>query len=192
MDPSCCYSNFSHLLFTARFKQVQTLAVTADAFFCLYSYVSKTPIQKVSPAHLFGSFPEIPDSWEASSNPEALTPLQRLQKAVSRMCLYTSPRGEPPRECNTRSPLSRLEQIVWEVMEKIRQDRLHLGGENVQDHTDPAGGSFCTSNLSSASSETTIMETASSCLGCETPSQPGDKAGLAFPELGVWLSHCTE
>ncbi|KAJ6654719.1 hypothetical protein lerEdw1_006582 [Lerista edwardsae] len=180
------------LMLATRFKQVQTLAVTADAFFCLYSYVSKTPIQKVSPAHLFGTFLEIPDSWEASSNPVALTPLQRLQKAVSRMCLYTSPQGESPRECNMRSPMSRLERIVWEVMEKIRQNKLQLGGENMQDHTVPAGGSFCPSNLSSASSETTIMETASSCLGYETPSQSGDKADLAFPELGVWLSHCTE
>ncbi|XP_066468896.1 protein TESPA1 [Tiliqua scincoides] len=184
------------LMLATRFKQVQTLAATADAFFCLYSYVSKTPVQKFSPAHLFGAFPEIPGSWDASSNSEALTPLQRLQRAVSKMCLYTSPRGEPPKECNMRSPMSRLEQIAWEVMEKIRHDRLHLGGENIRGHTGPTGDSFCQSNLGSTSSETTIMETASmassSSFGCKTLSHSGEKADLVFPELEPWLSRNTE
>ncbi|XP_053143862.1 protein TESPA1 isoform X2 [Hemicordylus capensis] len=186
------------LMLASRFKQVQTMAVTADALFCLYSYVSKTPVQKISPAHLFWDFPHIPDSWNIPSEPEALSPLQRLRNAISRMCLYTSPREEGlPVASDMQSPMSRLERIVWEVMGKIRQDKLHLDAESVQHnaHTGPLGGLFSQRKMESTSSETTIPETASvtsPCFCCEAPSQPGERTEPILPELESWLSRCTD
>ncbi|NWR40661.1 TESP1 protein, partial [Tachuris rubrigastra] len=37
------------LLLASRFQQLQALAATADAFFCLYSHVSRTPVQRIAP-----------------------------------------------------------------------------------------------------------------------------------------------
>ncbi|NXP95921.1 TESP1 protein, partial [Passerina amoena] len=37
------------LMLASRFQQVQALAATADAFFCLYSYVSRTPLRRLAP-----------------------------------------------------------------------------------------------------------------------------------------------
>ncbi|XP_059574249.1 protein TESPA1 isoform X1 [Alligator mississippiensis] len=121
------------LTLASRFQQVQALAVTADAFFCLYSYVSKTPVQKISPAHFFWASTDIPDLRVVPAKPEALSPVDRLKKAVSKMCLYTSPKAEKSPGGDAGCRRSSLGQVVQEVMERARDrwfcfDRANIEG----------------------------------------------------------------
>ncbi|XP_019412040.1 PREDICTED: protein TESPA1 [Crocodylus porosus] len=109
------------LTLASRFQQVQALAVTADAFFCLYSYVSKTPVQKISPARLFWASTDIPDLRVVQAKPEALSPVDRLKKAVSKMCLYTSPKAEKSPGGEAERHRCSLGQVVQEVMERARE-----------------------------------------------------------------------
>ncbi|XP_072511040.1 protein TESPA1 [Notamacropus eugenii] len=118
------------LMLASRFKQVQTLATTADAFFCLYSYVSKTPVQKFMPSQLFWpSAADAPLIRVLPPEPEARSPVERLRRAVSKMCLYTTPRDVPSPPCASTTRNS-LDQVVWEVMDKVREDRLALQVES--------------------------------------------------------------
>ncbi|XP_074835960.1 protein TESPA1 isoform X2 [Carettochelys insculpta] len=110
------------LTLASRFQQVEALAATADAFFCLYSYVSKTPLQKISPTQAFWTCPEIPSTWLVPMKAEAMSPVDRLKKAVSKMCLYISPRAESPRTAGgaLRARSSSLGTVVQEVLERAR------------------------------------------------------------------------
>ncbi|XP_048072788.1 protein TESPA1 [Ursus arctos] len=115
------------LMLASRFKQVQTLAVTADAFFCLYSYVSKTPVQKFTPSHMFWNYnpSDVPSIRILAPEPEPHSPRERLRKAISKMCLYTSPRDRlsPPQNIPKRNS---LDQVVREVMDRVRGEKLVL------------------------------------------------------------------
>ncbi|XP_015742292.1 protein TESPA1 [Coturnix japonica] len=91
------------LMLASRFHQVQALAATADAFFCLYSYVSKTPLQRISPSPLTWTHPNNPQPHIPPSQPPTLSPAERLRAAVSKMCLYTPPLGRVVREVLERS-----------------------------------------------------------------------------------------
>uniref|UniRef100_A0A2R9BL09 Thymocyte expressed, positive selection associated 1 n=1 Tax=Pan paniscus TaxID=9597 RepID=A0A2R9BL09_PANPA len=116
------------LMLASRFKQVQTLAVTADAFFCLYSYVSKTPVQKFTPSHMFWNCnhpTDVPSIRILSREPEPQSPRDRLRKAISKMCLYTCPRDRPPPPHNTPKRNS-LDQVVLEVMDKVKEEKQFL------------------------------------------------------------------
>ncbi|KAF5928423.1 hypothetical protein HPG69_015028 [Diceros bicornis minor] len=115
------------LMLASRFKQVQTLAATADAFFCLYSYVSKTPVQKFTPSHMFWNCnpTDVPSIRILAPEPEPHSPRERLRKAISKMCLYTCPRDRlsPPHNTPKRNS---LDQVVWEVMDRVRGEKLVL------------------------------------------------------------------
>ncbi|XP_015093518.1 protein TESPA1 [Vicugna pacos] len=115
------------LMLASRFKQVQTLAVTADAFFCLYSYVSKTPVQKFTPSHMFWNCnpSDVPSINILAPEPEPHSPRERLRKAISKMCLYTCPRDRlsPPNDTPKRNS---LDQVVWEVMDRVRGEKMVL------------------------------------------------------------------
>ncbi|KAM4881752.1 protein TESPA1 [Thomomys bottae] len=115
------------LMLASRFKQVQTLAVTADAFFCLYSYVSKTPVQKFTPSHMFWNYnpTDAPSIKILTPEPEPHSPRERLRKAISKMCLYTGARGQLSLLCDTPKKNS-LDQVVWEVMDRVRGEKLVL------------------------------------------------------------------
>ncbi|XP_074663820.1 protein TESPA1 isoform X2 [Strix aluco] len=125
------------LMLASRFQQVQALAATADAFFCLYSYVSRTPVQRISPSHLAWACPHIPEIRVAPPQPAVLSPVERLKKAVATMCLYTSPRGEDsPRATSQVSPEppsqpSALGKVVQEVLERAREDRFRFDPTDV-------------------------------------------------------------
>ncbi|XP_062971743.1 protein TESPA1 [Cynocephalus volans] len=112
------------LMLASRFKQVQTLAVTADAFFCLYSYVSKTPVQKFIPSRMFWNCnpTDVPSIRILAPEPEPHSPRERLRKAISKMCLYTCPRGQlsPPHNTPTRNS---MDQVVWEVMDRVKGEK---------------------------------------------------------------------
>ncbi|XP_053907628.1 protein TESPA1 [Cuculus canorus] len=116
------------LMLASRFQQVQALAATADAFFCLYSYVSRTPVQRISPTCLTWAFPDIPDLLIAPTQPCTLSPVERLKKVVSTMCLYASPRDEDgPRgtmwvtTVPTTQPKT-LDKVVQEVLSTSEDD----------------------------------------------------------------------
>ncbi|XP_069346773.1 protein TESPA1 [Eulemur rufifrons] len=135
------------LMLASRFKQVQTLAVTADAFFCLYSYVSKTPVQKFTPSHMLWNYnpTDVPSIRILAPEPEPHSPRERLRKAISKMCLYTCPRGRLSPPYNTPKRNS-LDQVVWEVMDKVRGEKLVLqqdsefGQGQQEDPMPPIGG----------------------------------------------------
>ncbi|KAF1509358.1 Protein TESPA1, partial [Eudyptula minor] len=120
------------LMLASRFQQVQALAATADAFFCLYSYVSRTPVQRISPSRLTWACPDVPDIRIAPTQPCTLSPVERLKKAVSTMCLYTSPRDEDSPRGTGRAPTvptsqpSALGRVVQEVLERAREERFRF------------------------------------------------------------------
>ncbi|KAJ7317640.1 hypothetical protein JRQ81_003802 [Phrynocephalus forsythii] len=181
------------LMLANRFKQVQTLAVTTGAFFSLYSYVSKTPVQKLSPAPLFWNLPEMLNSLTLPSNPKDPSLTQPLQKAVSSMCLDTAPReGSPSRATSVLSPTRSLERRVWEAMGKMYRDRspTEPGGVKNEVHTIPAGNLSPTANASSDSTAVGSASETSPCFSREPPSHPGETTDLIMLGLGSWFSHC--
>ncbi|XP_020634637.3 protein TESPA1 [Pogona vitticeps] len=182
------------LMLANRFKQVQNLAVTADAFFCLYSYVSKMPVQKISPTPLFWNLPETLHSWNLSSSPNSLSLIQRLQQAVSRMCLYTAPReGSPSGATGVLSPTRCLEKVVWEVMEKMLKERslTEVGDMKDEAHTVPSGDLSKMANASSDSTAVAVAPETSSCLSHKPPSHSEETTDLIMPGPESWFSHCT-
>lgn len=67
----------------------------ANAFYSLYSHVSRTPLQKLAtPEFTFSSPVERIERFRSSVRSEPRSPVERLKDTVSKMCLYTgSPRG---------------------------------------------------------------------------------------------------
>ncbi|XP_054255002.1 protein TESPA1 [Indicator indicator] len=55
------------LLLASRFQQVQAVAATADAFFCLYSYVSRTLLQRFCPSPASWLCPHVPELRDGTS-----------------------------------------------------------------------------------------------------------------------------
>ncbi|NWX00269.1 TESP1 protein, partial [Caloenas nicobarica] len=82
------------LALAGRFQQAQALAVTADTFFCLYSYVSRTPVRCICPPRPAWPCPRVPDTRVSPpAQPATLSPVERLKKVVSTMSLYVSPQN---------------------------------------------------------------------------------------------------
>ncbi|XP_051032256.1 protein TESPA1 [Phodopus roborovskii] len=121
------------LMLASRFKQVQTLAVTADAFFCLYSYVSKTPVQKFTPSNMFWNCDptDVPSIRILAPEPKPHSPRERLRKAISKMCLYTGSRDRLSPSHNHHKRNS-LDQVVWEMMDRVKGEKLGLQQGPVQ------------------------------------------------------------
>ncbi|XP_014021410.1 uncharacterized protein isoform X2 [Salmo salar] len=79
------------LSLASRFRQVEVLTAMANAFYSLYSHVSRMPLQKLSP-------PDTTDKqtgrhFMGSVRSEPRSPVNRLKDTVSKMCLYTSSGG---------------------------------------------------------------------------------------------------
>lgn len=83
------------ILLIGRFRQVQVLTAMANAFYSLYSHVSRTPLQKLAtPEFSFSSPVERIERYRTSIRSEPRSPVERLKDTVNKMCLYTgSPRG---------------------------------------------------------------------------------------------------
>ncbi|KAM9252135.1 protein TESPA1 isoform 2-T4 [Cariama cristata] len=134
------------LMLASRFQQVQALAATADAFFCLYSYVSRTPVQRISPSRLTWACRDIPNIRIAPTQPSTLSPVERLKKAVATMCLYTSPRDEDSPRGTDRVPTvptsqpSALGKVVQEVLEWVREERFRFDPADVLEGCGRDGG----------------------------------------------------
>lgn len=138
---------------------MQTLAVTADAFFCLYSYVSKTPVQKFTPSHMFWNCnpTDVPSIKILAPESEPHSPRERLRKAISKMCLYTCPRVRlsPPHNTPLRSS---LDQVVWEVMDRVRGDKLVLQQDSEFKPGSQEGPALCING--------TVLPSSCSCVLC--------------------------
>lgn len=113
------------------------LTAMANAFYSLYSHVSRTPLQKLAtPEFTFSSSPvERIERFRSSIRSEPRSPVERLKDTVSKMCLYTgSPRGS-----DSTSPQpspkkkSSLPDVVDIVLEKVKTEvtkKLDLGEYN--------------------------------------------------------------
>ncbi|KAG8007651.1 Protein TESPA1 [Nibea albiflora] len=125
------------LSLASRFRQVQVLTAMANAFYSLYSHVSRTPLQKLAtPEFSFSSSPvERIERFRSSVRSEPRSPVERLKDTVSKMCLYTgSPRGSDSTSPQT-SPRKRssLPDVVGIVLEKAKTGvtkTLDMGGFN--------------------------------------------------------------
>lgn len=114
------------ILPTGRFRQVQVLTAMANAFYSLYSHVSRTPVQKLAtPVFTFTSSPvERLERFRSSIRSEPRSPVDRLKDTVSKMCLYTgSPRGSDSTSPQP-SPRKRLSlpDVVDIVLDKVKID----------------------------------------------------------------------
>ncbi|KAJ7998842.1 hypothetical protein DPEC_G00209160 [Dallia pectoralis] len=84
------------LSLASRFRQVEVLTAMANAFYSLYSHVSRTPLQKLAPPEF--SFSPTSDrltGWRVmgSVRSEPRSPVERLKDTVSKMCLYSGSGG---------------------------------------------------------------------------------------------------
>lgn len=122
------------LSLASRFRQVQVLTAMANAFYSLYSHVSRTPLQKLAaPEYSFSSSPaERIERFRSSVRSEPRSPVERLKDTVSKMCLYTgSPRGSdstsPQPSPRKRSSLPDVVDIVLDKVKNGATKRLDLG-----------------------------------------------------------------
>uniref|UniRef100_A0A8C4GS44 ITPR-interacting domain-containing protein n=1 Tax=Dicentrarchus labrax TaxID=13489 RepID=A0A8C4GS44_DICLA len=111
------------LSLASRFRQVQVLTAMANAFYSLYSHVSRTPLQKLAtPEFNFSSPVERIERFRSSVRSEPRSPVERLKDTVSKMCLYTG----SPRESDSTSPQpsprkrSSLPEVVDIVLDKVK------------------------------------------------------------------------
>lgn len=114
----------------------------ANAFFSLYSHVSRTPLPKLSPPEFtFYSSPvERMERFRSSIRSEPRSPVERLKDTVSKMCLYTgSPRGSestsPQPSPKKRGSLSDVGDFVREKIEPGVVKKLNLAESNGNNST---------------------------------------------------------
>ncbi|XP_070708420.1 protein ITPRID2 [Pempheris klunzingeri] len=122
------------LSLASRFRQVQVLTAMANAFYSLYSHVSRTPLQKLAtPEFTFSSSPvERIERFRSTVRSEPRSPVERLKETVSKMCLYTgSPRGSdstsPQPSPKKRSSLPNVVDVVLETVKTGVTKKLDLG-----------------------------------------------------------------
>ncbi|XP_045931611.1 protein ITPRID2 [Micropterus dolomieu] len=121
------------LSLASRFRQVQVLTAMANAFYSLYSHVSRTPLQKLAtPEFTFSSPVERIERFRSSVRSEPRSPVERLKDTVSKMCLYTgSPRGSestsPQPSPRKRSSLPDVVDIVLDKVKTGASKKLDLG-----------------------------------------------------------------
>ncbi|XP_061076192.1 uncharacterized protein tespa1 isoform X2 [Conger conger] len=83
------------LSLASRFRQVEVLTAMANAFYSLYSHVSRTPLQKLAPPEpgsaLSPAEMRVGPRFFSSVRSEPRSPVERFKDTVSKMCLYTGP-----------------------------------------------------------------------------------------------------
>lgn len=125
--------NLSLILTPGRFRQVQVLTAMANAFYSLYSHVSRTPLQKLSPPEFsFSSSPiEMMERFRSNVRSEPRSPVERLKDTISKMCLYTgSPHGSdstsPQPSPQKRSSVPDVVGIVLDNVKTGPSRKLHV------------------------------------------------------------------
>lgn len=113
------------LSLASRFRQVEALTAMANAFYSLYSHVSRTPLQKLAPPQLTFTSPIVERSRSRNSvRSEPRSPVERLKDTISKMCLYTGSRGSdstPPNN-SPRKRKSSLSGVVEKSAENNNDD----------------------------------------------------------------------
>ncbi|KAM9482004.1 uncharacterized protein tespa1 isoform 2-T2 [Clarias gariepinus] len=116
------------LSLASRFRQVEVLTAMANAFYSLYSHVSRTPLQKLGPPEFSFSSPTVErgigQRFFGSIRTEPRSPVERLKDTVSKMCLYT--RGSDSTSPNY-SPRKRnsLPDVAEMMMGSVRGRETH-------------------------------------------------------------------
>ncbi|XP_062853224.1 protein ITPRID2 [Trichomycterus rosablanca] len=119
-----------NLSLASRFRQVEVLTAMANAFYSLYSHVSRTPVQKLAPPEFSFSSPTVERSigqrFFSTVRNEPRSPVERLKDTVSKMCLYTGSRGSESGSpsCSPRKRNS-LPDVVEIVMGNVRGEGSH-------------------------------------------------------------------
>ncbi|XP_070967943.1 protein ITPRID2 isoform X1 [Oncorhynchus clarkii lewisi] len=156
------------LSLASRFRQVEVLTAMANAFYSLYSHVSRTPLQKLAPPEF--SFSPTADGqigrrFMGSVRSEPRSPVERLKDTVSKMCLYTGsgasarlgsdsacPRpGLSPGPGSAPKKRSSLPDLVGLVLENTKAEPLSRDME--EDNQDTGN-----SNETSAAVDTMVSE----------------------------------
>ncbi|KAM9859324.1 uncharacterized protein tespa1 [Aulostomus maculatus] len=113
------------LSIASRFRQVQVLTAMANAFYSLYSHVSRTPLQKLTtPEFIFTSSPMERMERFRSLRSEPRSPVERLKDTVSKMCLYTGSPCESVSTSPQSSPRKRssLSDVAGIVLSKVKSE----------------------------------------------------------------------
>lgn len=116
-----------------RFRQVEVLTAMANAFYSLYSHVSRTPLQKLEPPEFSFSSPTIERTigqrFFGNIRTEPRSPVERLKDTVSRMCLYTrgSDSTSPNYSPHKRNSLPDVVEMMVEnvMVEKVKGEASH-------------------------------------------------------------------
>lgn len=120
-------SAFWSPLCAGRFRQVEVLTAMANAFYSLYSHVSRTPLQKLAPPEFSLSSPNVErgigQRFFGNIRNEPRSPVERLKDTVSKMCLYTGSRGSDSVSPNS-SPRKRnsLPDVVGMVLGTVKNE----------------------------------------------------------------------
>ncbi|XP_055774087.1 uncharacterized protein tespa1 isoform X3 [Salvelinus fontinalis] len=157
------------LSLASRFRQVEVLTAMANAFYSLYSHVSRTPLQKLAPPEF--SFSPTADGqigrrFMGSVRSEPRSPVERLKDTVSKMCLYTGSGGSARLGSDSACPRpglspgpgsgsapkkrSSLPDLVGLVLENTKAEALSRDMEDNQDTGD--------SNETSAAVDTMVKD----------------------------------
>lgn len=95
----------------------------ANAFYSLYSHVSRTPLQKLAtPEFTFSSSPvQRIERFRSSVRSEPRSPVERLKDTVNKMCLYTgSPRGS---DSTSPQPSPRKRSSLPDVVDVVLKSK---------------------------------------------------------------------
>lgn len=104
----------------------------ANAFYSLYSHVSRTPLQKLAPPQLTLSSPLAERTGSRTSvRSEPRSPVERLKDTISKMCLYTSSRGSESAS-PSGSPRKRRCRETWNA-----EDQIPMPGLQMEDDLEP-------------------------------------------------------
>lgn len=102
---------------------MEVLAATANAFYSLYSHVSRTPLQKLAlPDASFAQSPaetRMAPRFFSSARSEPKSPVERLKDTVSKMCLYTGSSLRSP-EATSVCKRPSLPDVIEAVLERAK------------------------------------------------------------------------
>lgn len=104
------------------------LTAMANAFYSLYSHVSRTPLQKLAPPEFSFSSPTVERSigqrFFGNVRTEPRSPVERLKDTVSKMCLYTRGSDSASPNCSPRKRNS-LPDVAEIIVGNMRCEGSH-------------------------------------------------------------------
>ncbi|KAF5905659.1 protein TESPA1 isoform X1, partial [Clarias magur] len=129
------------LSLASRFRQVEVLTAMANAFYSLYSHVSRTPLQKLGPPEFSFSSPTVErgigQRFFGSIRTEPRSPVERLKDTVSKMCLYTRGSDSTSPHYSPRKRNS-LPDVAEMMMGSVRGGESHVQNKGMWIQGPPA------------------------------------------------------